>query len=79
MMVPFLLSFVVASHNPYHWTMSCERWRERAQEIMLDQNLSLRAKQHLILYLRTKVEGPCPRTVQANMRLKYQSPATYQL
>lgn len=78
-MLPAVLSFVMASHSPYHWTISCERWHERSQEIMLDEKLPLRAKQQLIFYLRTKVEGPCPKTVLTNMKLRYQSPATYQL
>ena len=54
-----LLSALIATHNPYHWNMSCERWRERAVEILADENINLYQRKFLVRYLRNKVEGEC--------------------
>ena len=58
----FLAAIVLASHgsSPYDWHMSCERWQERAVEIMEDENITLQRRRFLVRYLRNKVEGECP-------------------
>ena len=58
----FLAAVLIASHGngPYDWHMSCERWQERAVEIMEDKNISLQRRRFLVRYLRNKVEGECP-------------------
>ena len=58
----FLAALILASHGngPYDWHMSCDRWQNRSIEIMADGKLSLKQREHLIRYLRGKVEGPCP-------------------
>ena len=58
-MFGYVASMVLASHTPYHWEMKCSDWVQRKYEIMLDENLSFKAKQYLIGYLRTKVKGDC--------------------
>tara|TARA_B100001564_G_scaffold355153_1_gene366974 strand:+ start:4385 stop:4588 length:204 start_codon:yes stop_codon:yes gene_type:complete len=55
---------IFASHadhltKPYNWHMPCERWQERAAEIIEDDNLDYGSKRFLIRYLRSKVEGEC--------------------
>ena len=54
-----LLSLVLATHNPYHWEMSCERWQEKAVEILADEKLPYSERLFLIRYLRNKVVGEC--------------------
>lgn len=54
-----LTAFLQADHNPYHWTMSCQRWQQRSYEIMMDDNLSLDVRQGLVRYLRSKVDKEC--------------------
>ena len=58
-MFGYVASVVLAAHAPYHWEMKCSDWVQRKHEIMLDENLSFKAKQYLISYLRTKVKGDC--------------------
>ena len=57
-----LAMLVFASHGdgPYDWHMSCERWQERAVEIMADEKININQRRFLVRYLRNKVEGECP-------------------
>lgn len=50
---------VIVNHTPTHWHMSCERWRERASQILMDQRLPEEARVKLVIYLRSKVKGKC--------------------
>lgn len=61
-MTAILLSLSLAHHNPYHWTMSCQRYHEASIEIMLDEHLDYRAKQLLLRKFRSKVEENCDGT-----------------
>ena len=54
-----LLSLVLATHDPYHWEMSCERWQQRAEEILADENINEYHRRFLVRYLRSKVVGEC--------------------
>jgi hypothetical protein len=54
-----ILSVLIATHNPYHWEMDCERWQKRAAEIREDNNLPMKDRMFLIRYLRNKVKGEC--------------------
>ena len=54
----FYLS-MLASHEPVHWTLRCEQWRELTYEIQQDQYLDEQSKLGLIDYFRTKVEESC--------------------
>ena len=49
----------VAPGDAYHWHMSCERWRQRAIEIQLDEKMTYRQRDYLIKYLKSKVDGKC--------------------
>jgi hypothetical protein len=61
-MTSFLLALSLASHNPYHWEMSCARWHEITLEIMMDNKLDYNSKRNLIRKFRTKVRGECDGT-----------------
>lgn len=61
-MFELALTTLLATHNPYHWNMTCLAWQERSLQIMQDENLPQRAKMQLIAYLRSKVNEPCPKT-----------------
>ena len=55
-------ALLIAAHaaGPYDWHMSCERWKERAVEIMADEKISIHQRRFLVRYLRNKVQGDCP-------------------
>ena len=57
-----LAALLIATHGvgPYDWHMSCERWQQRAVEIMADENIDIDQRRFLVRYLRNKVEGKCP-------------------
>ena len=57
-----LAALLIATHGvgPYDWHMSCERWQQRAKEILADENIPEDQRWFLIRYLRNKVEGECP-------------------
>ena len=57
-----LAALLIATHGvgPYDWHMSCERWQQRAVEIMADENIDINQRRFLVRYLRNKVEGECP-------------------
>jgi hypothetical protein len=61
-MISFLIATMLASHNPYHWTITCARYHELRNEIMLDKNLDYRSRNYLINLFRRKVDGPCDGT-----------------
>jgi hypothetical protein len=61
-MTSLILALTLASHNPYHWTMSCKRFQEVTMEIMMDKNLDYQARQMLIRKFRGKVEEKCDNT-----------------
>jgi hypothetical protein len=56
-----IAALLIATHGvgPYDWHMSCERWQQRAQEILVDEALPINERWFLIRYLRNKVEGEC--------------------
>ena len=54
-----LLSLLFATHNPYHWEISCNLWQRRAAEILNDTDLPISSRVSLIRYLRDKVVGEC--------------------
>ncbi len=54
----FYLS-LIASHEPVHWTIKCDGYKELVEEVRQDQYLDPASKQSLINYFRTKVEGEC--------------------
>jgi hypothetical protein len=58
-MTAILLALTLAHHNPYHWTMSCQRFYEVSIEIMMDDKLDSRSKQLLLRKFRSKVEERC--------------------
>jgi hypothetical protein len=58
-MTAILLALTLAHHNPYHWTMTCKRFHEASNEVMMDKNLDYRAKQQIIRLFKSKVEEPC--------------------
>ena len=54
----FYLS-LLASHEPVHWTISCERWMELTYEVKQDPYLDAESKLGLINYFKTKVDEKC--------------------
>ena len=60
MMLFAALLFASHGSGPYDWHMSCERWQERAVEIMADENVNISQRRFVVRYLRNKVEGDCP-------------------
>lgn len=55
-----LLLMASQGNGPYDWHMSCDRWQKKSIEIIADKEISLKQREYLIRYLRSKVDGPCP-------------------
>ena len=54
-----LLSLLLANHEPVHWTIRCDGWRDLASEVRQDKYLAEQTKSDLIEYFKTKVEEAC--------------------
>ena len=68
-----LAALILASHGtgPYDWHMSCDRWQQRAIQIMADEKISHKQRRFLVRYLRTKVEGECTMYLTNSVRRKH--------
>ena len=54
-----LLSLLLANHEPVHWTIKCEGWKDLSSEVRQDEYLDEQSKSELINYFKTKVEVEC--------------------
>ena len=54
-----LLPLLLASHEPVHWTIRCEGWKDLASEVRKDEYLDEQSKSDLINYFKPKVEEDC--------------------
>ena len=54
-----LLPLLLANHEPVHWTIKCEGWKDLSSEVRQDQYLDEQTKSNLIQYFKTKVEEDC--------------------
>ena len=54
-----LLVLLLAEHDASHWEMSCAEWNQARVEILSDQYHTPDAKEYLIDYFHTKVDGEC--------------------
>ena len=54
----FYLS-LLASHEPVHWTIKCDGYKELVAEVRQDEYLDDKSKSELINYFATKIEGEC--------------------
>ena len=50
---------LLASHEPVHWTIRCDGWKDLASEGRQDEFLDEQSKSDLIEYFKTKVEEDC--------------------
>ena len=53
------LSLLLATHEPVHWTIRCEGWKDLVSEVRQDEYLDEQSKSDLINYFKTKVEVEC--------------------
>ena len=53
------LSLLLAKHEPVHWTIKCDGWKDLASEVRQDEYLDEQSKLGLIDYFKTKVEESC--------------------
>ena len=54
-----LLPILIASHDPVHWTIRCDGWKDLTSEVQQDKYLDEQTKSDLIEYFKTKVEESC--------------------
>ena len=47
---------LLASHEPVHWTIRCDGWKDLASEVRKDEYLDEQSKSDLINYFSTKVK-----------------------
>ena len=50
---------LLTSHEPVHWTIRCDGWKDLASEVRKDEYLDEQSKSDLINYFSTKVEEEC--------------------
>ena len=50
---------MLASHDPVHWTIRCDGWKDLTSEVQQDNHLDEQTKSDLIEYFKTKVEEEC--------------------
>ena len=50
---------LLASHEPVHWTIRCDGWKDLVSEVRKDGYLDEQSKSDLIDYFKTKVEEEC--------------------
>ena len=50
---------MLASHDPVHWTIRCDGWRDLTSGVQQDKYLDEQTKSDLIEYFKTKVEEEC--------------------
>ena len=50
---------MLASHDPVHWTIRCDGWKDLTSEVQQDKYLDEQTKSDLIEYFKTKVEEEC--------------------
>ena len=50
---------MLASHDPVHWTLRCDGWKDLTSEVQQDKHLDEQSKSDLIEYFKTKVEEEC--------------------
>ena len=53
------LPLILANHEPVHWTIKCEGWKELSYDIQQAEYLDEQSKLGLIDYFKTKVEEEC--------------------
>ena len=54
-----LYQSMLASHDPVHWTIRCDGWKDLTSEVQQDKSLDEQTKSDLIEYFKTKVEEEC--------------------
>ena len=50
---------MLTSHDPVHWTIRCDGWKDLTSEVQQDEYLDEQTKSDLIEYFKTKVEEDC--------------------
>ena len=50
---------MLVSHDPVHWTIRCDGWKDLTSEVQQDKHLDEQTKSDLIEYFKTKVEEEC--------------------
>ena len=58
-LTPLPVNSSPASSSPYDWKMTCAEWNENRIEVLTDNDLNPDAREYLIDYLLTKVDGEC--------------------
>ena len=58
----YLYTLILASHNSYHWELSCFNFNQIRNEIILDKNLSMRDRISVLGYLKSKTKEDCNET-----------------
>jgi len=58
-LTPLPVNSSPASSSPYDWDMTCAEWNKNRIEILTNNDLIPDAREYLIDYLLTKVDGSC--------------------
>ena len=55
----YLYALLFASHDTYHWKLTCPDFEQVRISIMLDENLSMNDKYSVLNYLKSKTVEDC--------------------
>ena len=58
----YLYTLILASHNSYHWELSCPDFNQIRNEVILDEGLSIRDRMSVLGYLKSKTKEDCKET-----------------
>ena len=54
-----LYSLLLASHDPYHWQLTCPDFEQVRISIMLDEEIPMKEKYNVLTYLKSKTVEDC--------------------
>jgi hypothetical protein len=58
----YLYTLILASHNSYHWELSCSDFNQIRNEVILDEGLSMGDRMSVLGYLESKTKEDCKET-----------------
>ena len=58
----YLYTLILASHNSYHWQLSCYDFNQIRNEVILVEGLSIRDRMSVLGYLKSKTKEECKET-----------------
>ena len=55
----YLYALMIASHDSYHWQLTCPDFEQVRISIMLDEEIPMKEKYNVLTYLKSKTVEDC--------------------